>query len=467
MRRRHVVWPFVCAAIVSSSPAAADDEPAAPEPETAPTEPLPTEPLPSESQPPEASPSPPQPIVVPPQSPTLGPAPFGAPGVVVVTADSSFAAGGIVYSKPSEAQYLYVDVGPGFDVFVARRLSIGGGLGFSYSNARGYVLDGSLVEAEQSVFAVGPRVGFDIPLGSVVSIYPRLTIGFRWTRGERTTLKTFGGYIPSPREKQFDVAADERRGAYVNVFVPVLLHPTQSFFIGFGPSFFHGADSSLVDQGPRTTIAGRMVVGGHWGGDRVPIANETSTEHWSRPRDAGPYRFGETRDLLISGDFQGGASYSGYARSAGYASSIGISPAIDYFVARHVSLGIGGRISSSVIDDRLSDKSVARSVTTTKGVDVRVGFEISVSDRFSLYPRVALGFATSSTAQRVAGQTSEGDSSAFGVALTLPFVIHAARHFFIGWGPYLSQDPFRWSQAASTDVRGTAYGASLLVGGWL
>lgn len=464
MRRRCTILLLAAAFEAVTATASADDEPTTPAEPTAPpseTEPT-TEP---DSTPMIPSPAPASSAPVPPPAP--GPAPFGAAGVVVVTADSSLGGGGTVYTKPSEAETVYVDVGPGFDVFVARQLSIGGGLGIGYSKGRGYLLDGSLAEYDATTVSGGLRVGYAIPLGPLLSLYPRLTGGYSWSRSERTTLKSFGGFVLPPGPQPFDVVNEGRGGAYVSLFAPVLLHPTTSFFVGFGPVLYHGPSDRSVDEGPRTTIQGRMIVGGHWGGAPTPVTEAAPADDGQRGRrNAGPYRFGETGDLVISGDFRAAVGHSSYA-SGGHDTSFSVGPAIDYFVARHFSLGIGGRVGSSAIEEKLANGSTGRYVTTGGGIDTRIGFEISLMDRVSLYPRVSLGFATSSTTQRALGAVRMFDSSTLTTGISFPFVVHAARHFFIGWGPYLSRELVRWADAAASETRGTSFGAALFVGGWL
>jgi hypothetical protein len=44
----------------------------------------------------------------------------------------------------------------------------------------------------------------------------------------------------------------------LNLFAPVMVHPAEHFFIGFGPAL----DTDLTGDVKATTIAGRLTIGG-------------------------------------------------------------------------------------------------------------------------------------------------------------------------------------------------------------
>ncbi len=44
----------------------------------------------------------------------------------------------------------------------------------------------------------------------------------------------------------------------LNVFAPVMFHPVQHFFLGFGPAL----DTDLTGDAKQTIIAGRLTIGG-------------------------------------------------------------------------------------------------------------------------------------------------------------------------------------------------------------
>ena len=97
-----------------------------------------------------------------------------------------------------------------------------------------------------------PRIGYNFPLGSKASIWPRFAAGYYYT-----SYSAGAGY-PSTTGYTFTFRA----------FVPVLFHPVPHFFIGGGPMFstdlvsqYEDVDSTTFSQfGVQTTI------GGYFGG---------------------------------------------------------------------------------------------------------------------------------------------------------------------------------------------------------
>jgi hypothetical protein len=99
---------------------------------------------------------------------------------------------------------------PAIDYFIAPQLSLGGQVSFEYSN---------FDPGSSSSFGLAPRVGYNIPLAPMFSLYPRAGFSFR-----HASFSPGGG---TSRDANL-------LGLFV--FAPFLFHPVPHFFIGFGPS---------------------------------------------------------------------------------------------------------------------------------------------------------------------------------------------------------------------------------------
>jgi hypothetical protein len=174
---------------------------------------------------------------------------------------------------------------------------------------------------------------------------------------------------------------------------------------------------------------------------------QSATEDTGR----GPsHTFGHKGQLAISSD----AALSITHYSPGDTTTITLAPAVDYFIID--SLSIGGFIGL--------DYATSGDASTTRfSIGPRVGYNITLSDLISIWPKVGFSFATTSSDQ--SGPTDNvtittSDNSGIALNLFVPFMIHPAEHFFAGLGPFLDTD-------LSGDDKVTAFGLRLTIGGWL
>ncbi len=453
------------------SSARADDEPTPPA--TTPPEDIgPPRPPSDAPLPPEPEPAPPSVVVEP--EPRLVPARFGSPGVVVVTADSSLGLSSTSYGGTSNARSFYASISPGFDYFVVRNVSLGVNLEIARAYTRGYIPDGldRLLEYESTIFALGPRVGWAIPLDERVTLYPRVGAGVEHDHASQVVLTGSYPSLPSSvvsiqnRYLPNTSAPENRTTGYLHVFVPVLFHPVPSFFVGFGPALYHGGAARTPDAGARTTLAARTVVGGHWGGAPRPAEPE-ATPHRSAREEKDRFRFGDAGDVVLTGDFSIGGAVTSNSRVPGSNGYIDVNPGVDVFFEHHVSVGISGTISTSTTSDRTAQGERTKRVSTGGGVAGAIGAEATLTQRLSLFPRAFFGFSYYDNVFSIGDTRQSVPRTALYFALSLPLVLHVAPHFFIGWGPYVSHDVSVWFDGKSSDANGTRVGASLLVGGWL
>ena len=126
---------------------------------------------------------------------------------------------------------------PAVDYFIIDNLSLGGFIGLDHSSSSG-------VAATR--FAIGPRVGYNIPLASSFSVWPRAGLSFAHTS------RSIDAIGPVPGQS---ISND---GLGLNLYIPVMFHAAKHFFFGVGPAL----DVDLTGDYKATTIAGRMTIGG-------------------------------------------------------------------------------------------------------------------------------------------------------------------------------------------------------------
>jgi hypothetical protein len=157
---------------------------------------------------------------------------FGATHQLAISSDAGFSIENRSQSG-GHGSTTTIDLAPAVDYFVMDHLSVGGFLRFDYSH---------FPSGHATAFGIGPRVGYDIPFSGLFSVWPKLGFSF-------ATSSTSQPNQPSETSNNFAL----------NIFVPVMLHPAEHFFIGFGPAF----DVDLTGTVKNTTIAGRLTIGGY------------------------------------------------------------------------------------------------------------------------------------------------------------------------------------------------------------
>lgn len=132
-----------------------------------------------------------------------------------------------------------IQLRPSVDYFVIDNLSVGGFLGLDYTH---------MPVGSTTVFSVGPRVGYDIPFAGAFSVWPRLGVSYAYTR-------------QTVDDDEIGLGQDDDTDSSslaLNISAPVMYHPTDHFFVGFGPAF----DVDVTGDVKATTIAARLTLGG-------------------------------------------------------------------------------------------------------------------------------------------------------------------------------------------------------------
>jgi hypothetical protein len=425
----------------------------------------------SAASPPDAappSPAPPLAEVVSPETMTgvaTAPAPaidvetptFGRRGQIVVSGDSVVSLSSSSYSASGDTETNAI-FSPSLAYFVAKNVSVGLAADASYAQRRGPV------QARDTRLSVGPTFGVNIPISERFSWYPQLTIGFEWLKESDQIA------AGSSLSNAFGYPSTTQLGPYVEVYAPVLFHPTDHFFFGFGPVFFH--DFGSVSGGPnvggqRTEISTDFIVGGYWGGEPAsPAAAVRSTAPSPRFGDAGQFVF--TNDLNLS------VHWTTYAGSASTALTTLIGGSAEYFFIDNFATGFNVGISGNSFKgiDATSDVPVTTSQSELSFGPI-LAANFAIGRVFSIFPRVSLGIAHETYDVASRGSDNSTAQEIVSVGLYVPLLVHPAPHVFIGFGPSANYELSHSVSYPNVPLapplqnRETTWGAGLVVGGWL
>lgn len=185
-------------------------------------------------------------------------------------------------------------------------------------------------------------------------------------------------------------------------------------------------------------------------------------------------QFGEQGQVTISGSAGLQIRGTNHSNSDAAASGISVTPSLDFFVARHFS--IGGFISASYHRMKYyqlsvyGDSELLENESNYIGVGPRIGYNFAFADLVSWY--VILGFSygmvsrnTQTLSKEILLDTSE---KIFALRAFAPLLAHVATHFYIGFGPFLYTElSHSYGSSSNAEVRETTVGAEVTVGGWL
>jgi hypothetical protein len=166
---------------------------------------------------------------------------FGEKGQKAISSDVGLSLSTTKVSGVSGSSTVLV-LRPALDFFVADSWSVGGFVGVEYASAPG---------GSSQAISIGPRVGYNATLNEKLSIWPK--VGFAIARTSQTR---DGATLPSGMVVPGD--DEDHTSVQLNLFVPVMFHPVDHFFLGLGPAL----DQDLTGDNKATTIAVRLTIGG-------------------------------------------------------------------------------------------------------------------------------------------------------------------------------------------------------------
>lgn len=164
---------------------------------------------------------------------------FGQRKQVTISSDAGFSISN-TSTKGVDGSTTELTLRPAVDYFVVNNVSVGGFVGLDYTSTSG---------AHSTTFAIGPRAGYNLAFAERFSFWPKL--GFSYS-SSNTTYST--AVVPGT-EPSLNVSGNHLA---LNLFAPLMFHPVQHFFLGFGPAL----DVDLTGDARQTTIAGRLTLGG-------------------------------------------------------------------------------------------------------------------------------------------------------------------------------------------------------------
>jgi hypothetical protein len=174
---------------------------------------------------------------------------FGGEGQLVLTFATDASASYRSYSR-SKGSNSNVNLAPSVDYFLEDGVSIGVDAFVGYSSGTSLDSLGTTTQLSSTNIGVAPRLGANLTLTELVSI---------WLRGEL-------GY---GTVNQTETSADgtnqhSRTRTWIEISAPFLLHPSSHFFVGAGPFLFH--ELSDKDQfnfeNDATTLGVSLLLGG-------------------------------------------------------------------------------------------------------------------------------------------------------------------------------------------------------------
>jgi hypothetical protein len=142
----------------------------------------------------------------------------------------------------------------GMDYFFTDHVAAGFSGNGGWNNFSGLDTNGNAVTYNTTSYGVAARLGVEIPLGSLLSLYPRASLGAEFGNDDEKS---------SAGEDSYSFSE-----VWIGAYVPLLVHVAPHFFVGFGPSISRDLATTITfAQGQQTsnnatTLGAGFVVGG-------------------------------------------------------------------------------------------------------------------------------------------------------------------------------------------------------------
>ena len=396
-------------------------------------------------------------------APLVLPAAFGRKGQWVVMGSSNYFNISNATLNNSSASFLDLGFALGVDYFIIDNVSLGIDAEAGYGDHKGYGA-ATLDETTFTTVSGGVRLSGNVPLGTRLSWYPRLTLSLGSSHSDTKTLSTFGGAPAPPPSSESSV------GPATSLYAPLLVHPAPHFVVGFGPRLTHDFSvtrGGAYDGTQTTRLSAELVVGGWWGGAAAPSAapGPAGTAIAPSAQQAGEHVFGEEGQLVLTAATTASISSRSDSGSRFSRSDVNLGPSFDYFFTRDVSIGLDAFIGYTSGRERDSSGATTHFSSTSTGVAPRLGGNLALTACLSLWLRGEIGYGTVNESQTSNDGTNEHSRTRSWLKIDLPLLLHPSSHFFVGLGPFVFHELSDRDQY-SQENDATALGASLLLGGW-
>ncbi len=181
---------------------------------------------------------------------------FGAPKQWVISGAFSVSVDRWFYSE-SQDESSAVVVAPSLDYFVIENLSVGGNLVFAYADTS-TTLGDVPIDRTSTLYGTGLRVGYNVPFSRMVSLWIRPAAGI-WRRHVEESAAYYETTTTVVVDDEFDQTA-----LWVDLYLPILIHPTSHFFLGIGPEVLEDVSNDRDSAGGRRHFRGITSMVGGW-----------------------------------------------------------------------------------------------------------------------------------------------------------------------------------------------------------
>jgi hypothetical protein len=155
------------------------------------------------------------------------------------------------------------NIQPAFDYFAAPSFSLGvSGQLRHVDNEPGTSGNYYIPGTSTLTLGLGAAVGFNAWLADRVSVWPRLSLGVSQNR--QTFPSPTGLVSASGTAVQVAAGPEVQTIVVVELFAPFLVHPTQHFFIGFGPDLYADLHNTFNGASNKRTFLGAESAVGGW-----------------------------------------------------------------------------------------------------------------------------------------------------------------------------------------------------------
>jgi hypothetical protein len=179
---------------------------------------------------------------------------FGERGQIVLTTATDASIGYSSYSS-SKGSTTSVKVAPSIDYFVLNGVSVGAEVAIGNSNGTSLDESGAETQVSSNSFDAAARIGANLRLAAAVSIWLRGAIGY--------------GTVDQSISNVSATNQHSRTRSWIDISMPLLVHPASHFFVGAGPFIFHElSDKDQYEfENDATQLGLSLILGGWFGSE--------------------------------------------------------------------------------------------------------------------------------------------------------------------------------------------------------
>jgi hypothetical protein len=184
--------------------------------------------------------------------------------------------------------------------------------------------------------------------------------------------------------------------------------------------------------------------------------------------------FGSRGQWVVTGASGIGVGSTTWSGSKASSLWVTFAPGLDLFVVKNLSIGVSLNLAYSDHKGYAVDGTLVETKQTTYSGGARLGVNLPIARRLSLYPRLTAGYQTVHTTEQDVGAGSTFGASSFDAAhdgpwgsIDVPLVFVPKPQFFVAVVPSVTVDAAGGGQGGPGQGGAhTTGGAGFLVGGW-